>query len=152
MSFQTLSNKYEMVSQTRLEFEQEPDDNPQIVLNQALEKIGFGKYQLILFILCGLGWAADNALFQLLAVTVQQINYEYDLKGLNSGLSTTVTYIGSACGAMMWGAISDVVGRRPAFMYTFIITALFCITSGLFKNIYLVCGSLFLMGIGFRLG
>lgn len=147
----SFTNEYQMIPQKSITIEDddEPFENPQIVLNKALEEIGFGRYQLILFILCGLGWAADNALFQLLAVTVQQINYEYDLRGLNGGLSTTFAYIGSACGAMIWGSISDVIGRRPAFMYTFVITAVFCITSGLFKSIHLVCISLFLMGIGF---
>lgn len=145
-----LPNEYQMIPSKTIEIDDKSQiETPQTVLNRALEEIGFGRYHYTLFILCGLGWAADNALFQLLAVTVQQINYEYGLKGLNGGISTTFAYIGSAFGAMLWGSIADVIGRRPAFMYTFIITSVFCMTSGLFKSIYLVSFSLFLMGIGF---
>jgi MFS family permease len=124
-------------------------EDPQDVLNNCLESIGMGSYQWKLFTLCGLGWAADNMLFNVLAVIVTQITYEYQLEGLLANISTTAGYAGFAVGALAWGYLSDIIGRRTAFMYTFVITGVFCILAGFARGIVWVCLALAFMGFGF---
>lgn len=123
--------------------------DPQEVLDDCLEEIGMGPYQWKLFLLCGLGWTADNAWFQCLAVIVEQINFEYGLTNASGGISTTFSYIGMAIGAGVWGPLSDVIGRRTAFMYTFCITGIFGVATAFGHNIYVICSLLFCMGIGY---
>ncbi|KAJ2995291.1 hypothetical protein HDV02_000894 [Globomyces sp. JEL0801] len=83
-----------------------------------------------------------------LAVIVSQINYEFKLEGFIGGISTTSAYIGMAIGAMYWGWISDIIGRRPAFMLTFFITAFFGFLAGTFHDIRLVSIMFGFMGLG----
>ncbi|KAI8896646.1 major facilitator superfamily domain-containing protein [Globomyces pollinis-pini] len=53
-----------------------------------------------------------------------------------------------AIGAMYWGWISDIIGRRPAFMLTFLITAFFGFLAGIFHDIRLVSIMFGFMGLG----
>ncbi|GEM12452.1 MFS transporter [Rhodotorula toruloides] len=78
-----------------------------------------GRYQYALLVLCGLGWMADNATLQLVAV-----------------------------GAWGWGSYSDAKGRVPAFNLTLCVTAVFGMAAAFAPSFGTLCLALFLLGTG----
>lgn len=95
----------------------------QQLLHECNQQIGMGAYQWKLFALCGLGWAADSMLLQALAVTQLPIQKEFKLSNPQVGLLTTFMLVGMMVGAIAWGYTSDIIGRRPVFMWTLVIAA-----------------------------
>ena len=50
-----------MSTTPRVEFVKEGEGSHGKDLNEIIEELGFGKFQLRLLFICGLGWAADSA-------------------------------------------------------------------------------------------
>lgn len=104
-----------------------------VVTNTGHIRIGFGRYQIQLFLLTGLGWMADSAsspLFmplcplltgpsppdiwlQGVAVVLPQVQQE--LNPVRIEFATLALYVGLILGATVWGVMADVIGRKLSF-------------------------------------
>lgn len=122
-------------------------DNSQLVTD-AINAIGVGKYQTSLFLLCGLGWAADNIFMQAISVIQPQVQLEFNLSNSQAAIILMFMQIGMMFGAIFWGAMSDMIGRRPSFISTLLISTLFAGTAGLSPNYPTLCTLVTFMGFG----
>ncbi|KAJ3983456.1 MFS general substrate transporter [Lentinula detonsa] len=99
------------------------------LINEYLQtEIGFGRYQWQLFILTGLGWAADDIWLQGVAIILPQI--ELELKPVRVEYATMALYAGLILGASTWGVLADLIGRRLSFNITLFIAGVFGIAAG----------------------
>ena len=96
--------------------------------------MGMGKYQYRLFVLCGMGWLADNLWLQGVALTLDQLAKEFNITSEEARYSTLALFLGLCIGACFWGTASDLVGRRLAFNATLAIAGVFGIASGAGPN------------------
>ena len=96
-------------------------------LNQFITQIGMGSYQWKMFFVCGLGWIADNLWYQINAQVIPKVQLEFNIpeQGPAAGFSNSATYLGMMIGSVFWGIMSDVIGRRPAFLITLVIGTVF---------------------------
>ncbi|KAK3084315.1 hypothetical protein FSP39_011490, partial [Pinctada imbricata] len=81
-------------------------------VEEAVEAIGFGWFQVRLFFLCGLFTAADALEMMLLAVLSPVLRCEWQLTHFHVALITTVVFIGMCIMAPVWGVIGDRYGRQ----------------------------------------
>lgn len=100
-------------------------DRKSKVINKAIADIGMGRYQWQLFVLCGFGWLADNLWLQDVALTLPSLSAEYGISESNVRYTTLALFTGLCIGAVFWGVMSDIVGRRLAFNMTLLITSIF---------------------------
>ncbi|GAV98699.1 MFS general substrate transporter [Lentinula edodes] len=99
------------------------------LINEHLQnEIGFGRYQLQLFMLTGLGWAADNIWLQGVAIILPQIQLE--LHPVRVEFTTLSLYVGLILGASTWGILADLIGRRLSFNITLFIAGVFGVAAG----------------------
>ncbi|GAA5990038.1 hypothetical protein JCM11641_001483 [Rhodosporidiobolus odoratus] len=125
------------------------DPQPQLTpLDLTLERIGVGRYQKQLLILCGLGWAADNMWLQCIAVILPRVQKSFRVEDQWIGLLSTSTFAGMMVGACGWGSYSDAYGRLPAFNLTLLLTAIFGVASAFAPSFGWLCFALFLLGTG----
>ncbi|GAA5903456.1 MFS transporter [Sporobolomyces salmoneus] len=124
------------------------EDGGMSPLDQTLEEIGVGRYQLQLLVLCGLGWLADNMYLQAVAVILPRVQKEFEISDRWIGLLSTSIFAGMMVGAWGWGSYSDARGRLPAFNLTLCFTAVFGISSAFSPNFPTLCLALFLLGTG----
>ncbi|CAI2164325.1 3850_t:CDS:2 [Funneliformis geosporum] len=155
-----------------------PDDTAkkQTALDAVITKIGMGKFQKQLLVLCGLGWLADNMWLQCIAVILPRVqsmkclNGSHDLIITYSSLHTYIYYFivvghfelpdsligvlssslftGMMFGALFWGVLSDTHGRKQAFNWTLAVTTVFGIVSSVAQSFTQLCAMLFLLGFG----
>jgi len=100
-------------------------DRKSKVINKAIADVGMGKYQWQLFVLCGFGWLADNLWLQDVALTLPSLSAEYGISESSVRYTTLALFTGLCIGAVFWGTISDIIGRRLAFNCTLLITSIF---------------------------
>ncbi|CAG7727085.1 unnamed protein product [Allacma fusca] len=83
----------------------------------ALQQVGHGKVQWILFLVCGLVMAAD--LSELLAVimSAKSAQFEFCVDDSQKSWLVGATLMGMGVGAIFWGFVGDRVGRRRALIY-----------------------------------
>lgn len=103
----------------------------QITYDQAIEQIGFGRFQRKLMWVCGLGWAADAMEVLLIAFALPAIGEEWGLTNTQKGLLGTAIFLGMLAGAWVWGWLSDHIGRKAGFISTVAIDSGFGLLSAL---------------------
>ncbi|KAF9264068.1 MFS general substrate transporter [Marasmius fiardii PR-910] len=117
------------------------------LINEHLQnEVGFGRYQIQLFFLTGLGWAADNIWIQGVAIILPQIQKEFNPTRVE--YATLSLYVGLMLGASVWGILADLIGRRLSFNTTLFITALFGIAGGGANNFVTLCSLIACLGFG----
>jgi putative MFS transporter len=96
---------------------------------QAIDKVGFGRFQRKLLAICGLAWAADGMQVLIISFALPAISQEWQLTGAQKGLLGTAIFLGMLAGAWVWGRLSDLIGRKASFIATVLIAAFFGLLS-----------------------
>jgi MFS transporter, putative metabolite:H+ symporter len=104
---------------------------PSMSFEEAIEHVGFGRFQRRLMVICGLGWAADAMEVLLIAFALPAIAIEFELTTAQMGLLGTAIFLGMLAGAWVWGRLSDLFGRKLGFMSTVAIDSVFGLLSAL---------------------
>ncbi|KAI5887604.1 MFS general substrate transporter [Schizophyllum commune H4-8] len=115
------------------------------ILNQAIQEIGMGKYQYLLFITAGFGWFADSVWPLLTGLILTPVVAEF---GFTPSYLTLAANIGLLVGAAFWGFGCDVFGRRWAFNLTLLITGAFGLAAGGSDRFVTLASLLAVVGVG----
>lgn len=102
-----------------------------ISIEDAIDEAGFGPFQIKLMIICGLGWAADAMEVLLIAFVLPAVGKEWGLTPAQMGFLGTAIFLGMLAGALVWGRLSDLVGRKIGFISTVAIDSIFGLLSAL---------------------
>ncbi|KAK6457413.1 putative inorganic phosphate transporter [Scheffersomyces xylosifermentans] len=102
------------------------------IISDAINTIGFGRYQYGLFFVAGFGWLSDNAWPIATGLILARLT---EVDGVHAPVGkapylTLAQNFGLLAGALFWSLSSDIIGRRWAFNLTFLITGVFAIISG----------------------
>ena len=98
-------------------------------VQEAIDRIGFGRFQKRLLAVCGATWAADGAEVLLLGFALPAVIEDFGISTTQAGLIASATFAGMLVGAWFWGTISDYIGRRLGFQLTVLIFAVFGLLS-----------------------
>ncbi|KAA8567134.1 hypothetical protein EYC84_010198 [Monilinia fructicola] len=101
-----------------------------LLVSRVIDDMGMGRYQWYIWALCGLGYFLDllwAMAFGLIAPVMQR---EMGINDKQLGLLFTVLNSGLTSGALVWGVLVDIIGRKWAFNGTVFITSAFGICMG----------------------
>nr|QQY02592.1 synaptic vesicle glycoprotein 1 [Cryptocotyle lingua] len=91
------------------------DDGKTYTVEDAVETAGFGRFQLLLCVICGVLMAADAMEMLLLSILGPALRCSWQLSSEEIAAITTVVFAGFLIGSPIWGFISDRFGRWPTF-------------------------------------
>ena len=94
-------------------------------VQDAIDEIGYGRFQRRLLAVCGVTWAADAAEVLLVGFALPSIRAEFGLDAVTGGLLATAGFVGMLLGAWFWGPTADRIGRRRGFVLTVAVFAVF---------------------------
>ncbi|CAH1230704.1 SVOP [Branchiostoma lanceolatum] len=86
-------------------------------VEDAVEAIGFGRFQIKLSILTGLSWMADAMEMMILSILSPQLLCEWQLSSWQEAFITTIVFVGMMVSSSMWGNICDRYGRRLGLFF-----------------------------------
>ncbi|MEE6511972.1 hypothetical protein FKM82_018885, partial [Ascaphus truei] len=130
------------------EFANPTDDT--FMVEDAVEAIGFGKFQWKLSVLTGLAWMADAMEMMILSILGPQLHCEWRLPSWQVALLTSVVFVGMMSSSSLWGNFSDQYGRKTGLKISVFWTLYYGILSA-FAPVYswiLVLRGLVGFGIG----
>ncbi|XP_038590431.1 synaptic vesicle 2-related protein-like isoform X1 [Micropterus salmoides] len=81
-------------------------------VDEALEAIGFGKFQWKITFLAGLAWVAYSMEMMIPSILGPQLHCEWRLPSYKVALTTSVLFLGLGIGSAPWGKVSDKYGRK----------------------------------------
>ncbi|KAI0229217.1 hypothetical protein L0F63_004522 [Massospora cicadina] len=119
-----------------------------VSLDSMISRIGFGKFQKQMLLLCGLGWLADNMWLQCVAVILPRVQQHFQVPNSLIGLLSSSIFLGMMVGSLFWGFFSDANGRQSAFNWTLAVAAFFGLLSSVAPSFSSLCLCLFSLGFG----
>ena len=91
-----------------------PDDT--FTVTQAINSIGFGRFQIVLSFVVGLCWMADSMEMMILSILPLALHCEWGINQYRQAFLTTIVFIGMMISSTFWGKISDRFGRKQALI------------------------------------
>ena len=119
-----------------------------IDVQEAIDRIGFGRFQRRLLLVCGVTWAADAAELLAIGFALPGIREEFGLSSGQAGLVAASAFFGMLAGATFWGTLSDRIGRRTGFQWTVAIFAVFGLLSAFAPSVEVLIALRFAAGFG----
>jgi MFS family permease/Cu/Zn superoxide dismutase len=106
-------------------------DGKTYTIDEAIEKVGFGRYQILVLLMAGLCWTADAMEMLLLSYIKQPLQCEWGIKDYQAAAITTAVGVGMLFGSVTWGIVADTYGRRFGFLAVAAFTFVFGVLSAL---------------------
>ncbi|GIY42077.1 synaptic vesicle 2-related protein, partial [Caerostris darwini] len=85
-------------------------------VDDAVNKVGYGKFQIILLILAGIGWMADACEIFILSVIGDFLACDWPLYRWQIALLTSIVFVGITVGSPTFGILADVYGRKKSLV------------------------------------
>ena len=120
---------------------------PLTTVDDAIERIGLGRFQWRLLGINGLVWAADAMEVLIIGFAIPSLMLTFDLTRPQAGLIGSIFFAGMFVGAWGFGALADRWGRRRIFLITVLLDAVFGLLSALSPNFAVLLVFRFLTGM-----
>ncbi|GMT26149.1 hypothetical protein PFISCL1PPCAC_17446 [Pristionchus fissidentatus] len=98
-------------------------------VHDAIESIGFGKFQIIMSVLAGFAWMADSMEIMLLSLLTPSLVCEWGITPPQQALSTTCVFVGWMICSPVWGWFCDRYGRRTGLFISALLCSIFGIAT-----------------------
>lgn len=100
-----------------------------VTVDEAIERIGLGRFQWRLFFVNGLVWASDAMEIIAIGFVIPSIVATFGVGAGQAGLVGSLFFTGMMFGAWGFGVLADRIGRRRVFLVTIAMNALFALLS-----------------------
>src|SRR5580698_10983708 len=116
----------------------------------SLDDAKINRFQLKIMFVSGMGFFTDAYDLFVIGIVVALIQPEWHLSTTQVSLLNSVTLAASAVGALVFGRVADILGRKKIYGYEVLILAIGAIASALAPNyiFLLVCRAVLGIGIG----
>lgn len=122
-------------------------------VNDAIDTIGIGCYQLLVLVLAGGIYASEGALLLIVGHVAKGLVYAWDLSALQIGTMVFSVFAGITLGTLVGGFCSDTYGRRIPILCTYFGLCVFLLFCWFSKGLLMLAIGKTLMGffMGFAL-
>ncbi|ERF73489.1 hypothetical protein EPUS_04112 [Endocarpon pusillum Z07020] len=100
------------------------------IVNRELDSMGMGRYQWMIFALCGFGYMLDLLWAQAFGLVVRPLRQELGFSEGEVGNISSAFAAGLTAGAFVWGVLVDIIGRQWAFNFTVLFASIFGLCLG----------------------
>ena len=116
--------------------------------DDAMDQIGFGRYQLQVFAFNILITGADAMEMTLLAFIGPAIRCEWDLEPGDDSIVGVAVFLGMFFGTLFWGSLADRIGRKPTIIVACFFTFLAGSITAVSNNLATLCVCRLFSGFG----
>ncbi|XP_028400300.1 synaptic vesicle 2-related protein-like [Dendronephthya gigantea] len=117
-------------------------------VEEVIEYVGFGRYQILLLFVAGFSWMADAMEMMILAILGPVSRCEWSLEPWDEALLSTVVFVGMFVSSALWGKICDLYGRKSGIVLSSAWIMYFGILSAISPTYNWILFLRFLVGCG----
>jgi len=96
--------------------EEEKRERDEFTVDEAINRMGFGPFQVLITVFCGLIWVADAMELMILAILSPIVKCQWDLSSIEEALITSIVFLGLMIGVLFWGLLNDIIGRKSSLL------------------------------------
>ena len=100
-------------------------------VDDAINKIGFGPFQVLITVFCGLLMVADTMELMILSILSPAVKCQWMLSNFEEAMITSVVFVGFLVGGLFWGVIFDIFGRKKGLFIVNVVILIFGVLSAL---------------------
>eukprot|EP00049_Salpingoeca_infusionum_P002836 m.60408 g.60408 ORF g.60408 m.60408 type:complete len:644 (-) comp11815_c0_seq1:201-2132(-) len=119
-----------------------------ITMKEAFERIGFGWIQIRVLLICGLAFGSDSIEVGLLSFLQLEAKEEFGLTAKQESTLSAVVFLGELVGALLWGPLADIYGRKLCSFLTALTVTVAAIASAFSPNYLTLVALRGIAGIG----
>jgi MFS family permease len=119
-----------------------------ITVDEAIERLGMGPFQIKVLVAAGLCFAADAMQVLLLSFLCEVLRVEWDLTDQKTASITSVLFLGAMLGTLIMGPLADRQGRKPVFLLAASIISFFGLAVGFVTGYWGLLAMIFMVGVG----
>lgn len=119
-----------------------------MTIDDGIERLGMGKFQLLVLTAAGMCFAADAMQVLLLSFLSEVLRLEWHLTDDETAFITSILFIGAIFGTLLLGPLADKKGRKPVFLLAGSIISVFGLAVGFCTNYWSLLSMLFMVGFG----
>lgn len=117
-----------------------------VEFEEALKRIGFGKFNLILIVFAGGVMACAFIELTSINFIFPVAQCDLNLTSSNKGILSAIGYVGVILSSHLWGFVSDTHGRKATLVPTLLLAFGMTLASSLVNNFWLLVFLRFLNG------
>lgn len=126
----------------------DPSEKVTMSVDEAIERLGMGKFQWRIFMTVGLCSSADAIQVLILSYLSVVLKSEWDLSSAQASLITSSVFVGAMFGSVLFGPLADRIGRRPTLLLAAIMIALFGVLTSTTSSYVVLLSLLSMVGVG----
>mmetsp|Transcript_12455 Transcript_12455/g.15002 ORF Transcript_12455/g.15002 Transcript_12455/m.15002 type:complete len:551 (+) Transcript_12455:138-1790(+) len=119
-----------------------------LTVDEALAKVGTGKFQYILLLIAGLAFSGDAIEVSLLTFLSPCVQNNWDLSNIDTASLASAVFGGAMVGSVILGAGADIYGRRPMYFVSCWLVLFFGICSCVAWNYQTLLFTRAMVGVG----
>jgi len=119
-----------------------------ISIDGAIERLGTGRFQLVVLTAVGLCFAADAMQVLLLSFLSEVLRIEWNLDDAETAFITSILFTGAIFGTLTLGPLADRKGRRRVFLLAASIISFFGVVVSTVNSYWALLVNLFMVGVG----
>lgn len=126
------------------------EEEVEISIDDAIDLLGFGRFQYQILCATGLSYAADGMQVILLSFLTPVLKEQWGLSNYQTASISSTLFVGAFFGTIVWGPLADSNGRRPVFLLATAVITIASFGMSLVSNFGGALVTVF--GIGFGVG
>jgi len=139
-----LPDGYDSISKMK----KEVCNNNFISIDDAMNRLGYGHFQVLIVWAAGLCFMADSMEIMLLSFLSRVLKDKWKLSTEEEALITAIVFGGSILGTLMLGRCGDIMGRRPIFLASASIISFFGVATAFTNRYETFLFARFMVGFG----
>ena len=121
---------------------------PPADLLKQLDECGITRTHWKIMFISGMGFFTDAYDLFIIGVVMSLLKGQWQVTPTADGLVTSTALLASAIGAVLFGRIADMVGRKRIYGYEVLVLAAGALASALSPNVWWLIGFRFILGVG----
>jgi MFS transporter, PHS family, inorganic phosphate transporter len=117
-------------------------------LLRQLDECGITRTHWKIMFISGMGFFTDAYDLFIIGVVMSMLKDQWHVSPTEDGLVTSTALLASAIGALLFGRIADMLGRKRIYGYEVLVLAIGAIASALSPGIWWLIGFRFILGVG----
>nr|XP_058942080.1 synaptic vesicle 2-related protein-like [Pocillopora verrucosa] len=117
-------------------------------VEEAIDKLGYGPFQVKLMFVIGLAWMADSMEVTILAIVCPAIRCDWNLATWQEATITTAVFSGMTVSTCIWGYVSDNFGRKKEVLACTIVVFAGGLLSTFASNYFWIMAFSTVVGLG----
>lgn len=119
-----------------------------ITVDEAIERLGMGRFQILILTASGLCFAADAMQVLLLTFLSEVLRSDWNLTDNETAMITSILFVGAIFGTLTLGPLADRKGRKPVFLLAGSIISCFGLAVAIISSYWALLANLFMVGWG----